>query len=622
MLQFIHKYLSSLIGVIFLGLMAVMLFGSGFGGNILRSFTGRRSSDYAIKVNGTEISRDEFSKLSRDERDQGSTQQTVDQLVSSALIEQEAAKLGLDAGENSVRLELATTIFQGNFSVPEYQEFLSRVGMSAAQFEDRLRTQAIQGEFVQLLTDVSFASDREVSQRLESERAKYGVSYLEFDSQHEIEKAPAPKQEDIDAYYAEHTSEFEMPAGVAYNYVLFSPEKYQKSVEVSPDDVELYYADHENEFREPETAKVRRIRLLFGKDATPEDKNNVKEKANQVLSRAKANEPFDALALEFSDDLSTKTKGGDLGWISHGKMTKEFDDAVFRLKEPGIAELAQSDYGFDIIKVDEYKAADVKPLSAVRDEIVAALQKRDAPIYAANQAQDFFEKWKKSGNSLTDFAKQNNLTVAPTKDVLTKDVDPENDAKGLTDGIIQNASDSKQLVDIGEKLAMVEVTKSRDADVAPLAQVKDKVITDLKTAAAKDLSHAAAQHVLDEISKDPASSVAKVGESEKMAVKTIADAQRIAPPAGLLANPAIANSVFSTYAENTKPTQVFEDSGKFYIVQVTSVKKPDAADTAKFVSSFKQMEGSQLGNIFAESIVNTLKKNADVDVNPQILAGD
>ena len=88
------------------------------------------------------------------------------------------------------------------------------------------------------------------------------------------------------------------------------------------------------------------------------DKKN-REKAEEVLKRARGGEDFAKLAQEFSSDTGNKDKGGDLGWFGPGDMVKEFEQTAYGLKPGEISNVVQTPFGFHIIKLEERKTETV-----------------------------------------------------------------------------------------------------------------------------------------------------------------------------------------------------------------------------------------------------------------------
>ena len=100
-----------------------------------------------------------------------------------------------------------------------------------------------------------------------------------------------------------------------------------KKLEPTEEEIQAYYAAH------PEL-----------------DPKVSRQKAEDLLKRARAGEDFDKLAKENSDEPGAKESGGDLGWFGRGRMVKAFEDAAFALKDNEISDIVESQFGFHIIQ--------------------------------------------------------------------------------------------------------------------------------------------------------------------------------------------------------------------------------------------------------------------------------
>ena len=113
-----------------------------------------------------------------------------------------------------------------------------------------------------------------------------------------------------------------------------------------------------------------------------------------VDSRLKAGESFESLALKYSEDESSASKGGVMNWFGSGKMIEEFEDAAFGLEKDGdISEPFLTDYGWHIVKRLSYK----KPQSF--EEAEKALRKKvSRDVRAEVTKTSFINKLKKDYN--------------------------------------------------------------------------------------------------------------------------------------------------------------------------------------------------------------------------------
>jgi len=96
--------------------------------------------------------------------------------------------------------------------------------------------------------------------------------------------------------------------------------------------------------------------ILFGTSGLTEDeKEAVRVKAEDVLTRVKAGEDFAALANEFSEDGGSNTNGGLYTGIGLGDFVTEYEDAALSLQAGEIyPALVESPHGYHIIKLEAH----------------------------------------------------------------------------------------------------------------------------------------------------------------------------------------------------------------------------------------------------------------------------
>ena len=381
MLQTIAKYKRSLLGIVAVGFVAMAM--GGFGVDLI----GRdRSEQYAIKVNDRSVSFSEFSDERRNLEQRyrqilgknfdeaakslklNLNQQSIDRIIADTLFQQEAAALGFYVGDDAVASMLQTELFPAGFNAEQYRAFLNQLGMTSQAFEEKLRGSALRGQLEALLTVVSKASKREARGTVELEDTKYNVVFAEFAPESYLKDARSPTDSEIEAYYNENASGYELPPRVSYDYIVLEPKQFVGLVEVSPDDIELYYSDNQERFSNPEEIRARQIRVSIPEKAENAKKDELRLKAQEALEKARTEgQPFDELAKRYSDDTATAIKGGDLGWIAKGRLPKKLEEAAFKLEDGAVTDVIEASNAFYIVKVEERKEAAPKPLGEERD---------------------------------------------------------------------------------------------------------------------------------------------------------------------------------------------------------------------------------------------------------------
>lgn len=97
---------------------------------------------------------------------------------------------------------------------------------------------------------------------------------------------------------------------------------------------------------------------------------NTELEAVEILGRLQAGEDFDALAAEYSLDMTSARVGGDIGWFPRGGLlVSEVEEAAFNLAPGQLSGVIASPWGYHIVQTLEYDPA--RPIdSDIRQQLL------------------------------------------------------------------------------------------------------------------------------------------------------------------------------------------------------------------------------------------------------------
>jgi peptidyl-prolyl cis-trans isomerase SurA len=146
----------------------------------------------------------------------------------------------------------------------------------------------------------------------------------------------------------------------------------ESRAKVTDRQVRGYYKRNQKDYWEAPKVRARHILFIIDEKTSKKDIHSKEIKSLEILDRVRAGEDFAQLAREYSEDVSAHL-GGDIGTVERGKMVKEFENVVFRLKAGEVSEIVRTQYGLHIIKCEEVIRGKTKAFDKVEGEIRARL---------------------------------------------------------------------------------------------------------------------------------------------------------------------------------------------------------------------------------------------------------
>lgn len=432
MLDSVRNVAKGWVGKLLLALITIpfALFG-------IDSYLGQAGNNAAIaKVNRTEISIQAYSNAMQNLRSRMQSEgkfdqaqldspevktMVLDQLINQQLLTEEIKHAGYAISD----AQLATYVtgmpsFQkdGKFSQELYDELLQQNGLTPSRFEASVRSDLLAQQAQDGVAKLGFVSNDRASNTLKLLNQKRTVTVAEIRTKDFVDQVKI-EPEQIKAYYEAHKDKLRTPEQVKIEFLHLSASSLIPNVKVDDAEVKQFYDENPAKFQGDEQRRASHILIGYGVNATPEQKQEAKAKAEGLLALIQKNpNAFEELAIKNSQDPGSATKGGDLGVFGRGAMVKSFEDAAFSMKAGQVSDLVESEFGYHIIKVTEVvgQSAD---FSSLMPQIKADLIYQKAQAAFIEKAEAFSNIVYEQSGSLQPAAKEFGMQVQ-TSDWMTR----------------------------------------------------------------------------------------------------------------------------------------------------------------------------------------------------------
>jgi peptidyl-prolyl cis-trans isomerase C len=134
---------------------------------------------------------------------------------------------------------------------------------------------------------------------------------------------------------------------------LIEQEALKAALPISDVEAKAFYEANPMMFESGERLKAAHILVRVPSGMPADRKGELLTRVQGILVRARKGEDFSKLAKQYSEDVGSKDKRGELQVFGRGQMKKQFEDAAYALEPGQVSDVVETPFGYHIIKLHE-----------------------------------------------------------------------------------------------------------------------------------------------------------------------------------------------------------------------------------------------------------------------------
>jgi peptidyl-prolyl cis-trans isomerase D len=519
--------------------------------------------------------------------------------------------MGLAVSKAEIKKEIeGMPQFQNNgvFDMEKYNAVLAANKLSPTKFENSMRYDLLSSKTVNSISDfVIDTNDHEIEELYNMEKETIEVEYVTISPEAYLETIEVADDE-LEEWYKTAGENYKTEPMLKLTYLPYLYTEIGTKVSIEEADITNYYDNNLSSYQTPEKRHARHILFKAG----PEDDDSVhaqkKEKAEEILARAKQGDDFAGLAEEFSEG-PTAASGGDLGFFTRNRMVKPFEEAVFSMESGEISEIVKTDFGYHIIKLEEIQLAGTKSIDQVRDEIVAALKMEQAKPLAFQLANRDYEKIIAAG-SVSAFLDNSPQTKKVETDFFSQSAPPAgitSDQTFLERAFQLKKGELSSIIETKDGYAILFASDIKAPEVPELESVKAEAVSDFKDRKAEEKAKSAAEKLLSDLAAD--SSFEQLAQDLSIEIKSSGKLTKSGNSAQSGFPQSLLQAAFKLSASAPLPETPGQEGSNYYVYRFVKRSPPEEALSEEDRSRYKAM----LMQFKQQQILNAWIKNRQAE---------
>ncbi len=410
----------------------------------------------------------------------------LDQIIQKSLLMQAARDYGLAVPEQLLVDfigDMDVFKIDGQFDPVRFRQIVSDQGYTPAGFQQALREDLVVTQLRLGLAGSTFATGHEIERLARIEQEQRDLRYMvlpldKFRTDAEITDV------DVAAWYEANQDQYMTEETVTLSYIELTRDDFTRPVD--EDRLREVFEIEKSAYQRPEERRVSHILITPADD---EDDAAVLARIASVQARLEGGEDFAAVAGDLSDDIGSAAAGGDLGFTDGSLFPEEMETAIAELDLDQVSAPVETDAGFHLIKLTEFRDGESVSFEDVRGE----LEERLAAEEASRELVKTVEKLRDlafNAEDLADPAAELELEVERSAPI-TRDqsdglfADPRLIAAAFSSDVITEGYNSEVVEIDTEHFVVLRAEEHRLPELKSLETVRDGIVADLRDEAAR-----------------------------------------------------------------------------------------------------------------------------------------
>jgi peptidyl-prolyl cis-trans isomerase D len=537
----------------------------------------------------------------------GLDQQVVSNLVTEAVLAEQARQMGLSVSDQLVAASIMNNpTFKGadgQFNRALFDQALRNAGLSEAGFVQEQRSAMARLHLAEAVAgDITVpAAARDALHRYSSERRAASYLLLTPAMAGDI---PAPTPDQLQSFFNERKSTFRAPEYRAVTVMALDAAALAKPDSVSEADARQAYEQQKAKYGTPERRTIQQITFPSQADA------------EAAAAKIKEGTTFEAVASE----RNVSPQDLELGTFTETEMLDQaVADAAFALEQGAVSAPVAGRFGPVLVRVTQIQPEAVRPF----EEVAAELRQEVAQERAQGQIEkihDEIEDLRAGAKPLADIAKEKGLTLVQVPAVEAGGLDkagspvtiPEKDAV-VKAAFASDIGVDNEALRTATGYVWYDVTGIEASREKSLDEVRDQVATQWRDDQVAQRLSEKANELTGRLEKGEA--IEAVAQAAGAQVKTAADLARNTAKDDLVTE--AVNRIFAVPVG--KAGHAANGADARAVFKVTSATVPPLITTTQAAQNAENQLRAGFGDDLISQYIAQVRQDLGVTINQQAL---